>query len=70
MPTPDLSLLDSDLTSRKTLEHAALSQIRKHSQDAYSRLHSIAEDVRFVRSVREAYPSYPVFGECSDTFYA
>ncbi|THH04313.1 hypothetical protein EW145_g5614 [Phellinidium pouzarii] len=45
---------------RKKIEHDALTHIRKQSLDTFSRLHSIAEDIKFVRSVRDEYASYPM----------
>ncbi|KAH9855925.1 initiator tRNA phosphoribosyl transferase [Lenzites betulinus] len=38
----------------------ALAYVRKESLDVYNRLHSIAEDVHFVRQVYEAYPDIPI----------
>ncbi|EPT00399.1 hypothetical protein FOMPIDRAFT_150630 [Fomitopsis schrenkii] len=38
----------------------ALNHLRKESLDIYNRLHSIAEDIEFVKSVRAAYPHLPV----------
>jgi tRNA A64-2'-O-ribosylphosphate transferase len=41
--------------NRSVLEH-----VRKESLDIYNRLHSIAEDAKFVQEVRDAYPELPV----------
>ena len=38
----------------------ALAHIRRESLDLYNRLHSIAEDVDFVRAVKEAYHDLPI----------
>ncbi|KAF7793494.1 hypothetical protein EIP86_004606 [Pleurotus ostreatoroseus] len=38
----------------------ALAHIRRESLDVFNRLRSVAEDVRFVRAVAEAYPGLPV----------
>ena len=42
----------------------ALAHIRRESLDVFNRLHSVAEDVRFVRAVAEAYPGLPVLRTC------
>ncbi|KAI0724161.1 tRNA A64-2'-O-ribosylphosphate transferase [Fomitopsis betulina] len=39
---------------------SALHHLRKESLDIYNRLHSIAEDIEFVKSVRAAYPHLPI----------
>ncbi len=54
--------LDS-MNSRRMLEHHARNEIRKLSNDLYNRLHSIAEDSKFVDRVQESYSRYPVVGE-------
>lgn len=51
--------LDS-MNSRRMLEHHARNEIRKLSNDPYNRLHSIAEDSKFVDKVQESYSRYPV----------
>ena len=38
----------------------AFAYLRKESLDIYNRIHSIAEDIRFVDHVREVYPSLPI----------
>lgn len=43
---------------------SALHHLRKESLDIYNRLHSIAEDIEFVKSVRAAYPHLPILREC------
>lgn len=42
---------------------SALSHLRKESLDIYNRLHSIAEDIEFVKSVRAAYKHLPILRE-------
>ena len=42
----------------------ALAYVRKESLDIFNRLHSIAEDVHFVREVHQAYPELPILREC------
>lgn len=41
-------------------ESNALEYIRKESLDIYNRIHSIEEDVVFVRQVKEEYPELPL----------
>ncbi|KZT69627.1 initiator tRNA phosphoribosyl transferase [Daedalea quercina L-15889] len=38
----------------------ALNHLRKESLDIYNRLHSIAEDIGFVKTVRSTYPHLPI----------
>ncbi|KAF4614241.1 hypothetical protein D9613_007737 [Agrocybe pediades] len=46
------------MTDNLTAE--ALSYIRKESLDIFNRLHSVEEDIAFVRHVHEAYPDIPL----------
>lgn len=39
---------------------ATLAHIRKQSLDIYNRIHSIEEDIKFVREVRRVYPQFPI----------
>lgn len=49
----------------------ALSYLRKESLDIFNRLHSIEEDVLFVKQAHEAYPDTPILrssiSECPDS---
>lgn len=47
---------------KKQLERDALAQIRKDATNPYARLHSIAEDARFVKDVHKHFKSYPIIG--------
>ena len=38
----------------------ALAEIRRESLDIFNRVHSIAEDVEFVRLVAKTYPDLPI----------
>ena len=42
------------------LRAQALAHIRRESLDLYNRLHSIAEDVEFVKVVKKAYDELPI----------
>lgn len=39
---------------------ATLAHLRRESLDVYNRLHSIAEDISFVETVRRTYPDLPI----------
>ena len=43
----------------------ALALLRKESLDIFNRLHSIAEDIKFVADVCNEYSYLPVMRECS-----
>ncbi|KAI0774826.1 initiator tRNA phosphoribosyl transferase [Trametes elegans] len=51
--------MDMELGLEFDARHA-LAYVRKQSLDIYNRLHSIREDVRFVRQVHDAYPTLPI----------
>lgn len=66
--TNDLSFINSNSpveALRNDPQVSALNHLRKESLDIYNRLHSIAEDIEFVKSVRAAYPHLPVLREWS-----
>ncbi|KAI5115176.1 hypothetical protein M0805_003343 [Coniferiporia weirii] len=52
--------VDFGLVDRGRLEHLALTHIRKQSLHPFNRLHSIAEDIDFVKTVRDKYSSQPM----------
>lgn len=43
----------------------ALAHIRRESLDLYNRVRSIAEDVEFVNTISQVYPSLPILRESS-----
>lgn len=43
-----------------TMTSNALSYLRKESLDIFNRIHSIEEDISFVRQVNQAYPGVPI----------
>ena len=49
-------------SDRKQLERDALAQIRKNAVNPYARLHSIAEDAKYVQEVHNHFKSYPIIG--------
>lgn len=40
-----------------------MAYLRTESLDLYNRIHSVAEDVLFVESVRQSYPDIPLLRE-------
>lgn len=54
---------DSDAEYEDPRSHA-LAHIRRESLDVFNRLHSVAEDVQFVRTVAAAYPDLPILRAC------
>ncbi|KAI0343279.1 initiator tRNA phosphoribosyl transferase [Trametopsis cervina] len=46
--------------SSATLHSQALAELRKESLDLYNRLHSIAEDIEFIDSLRDHYANIPI----------
>lgn len=62
-PSISVDHLGRDDSCFKYPQALALNHLRKESLDIYNRLHSIAEDIEFVKSVRAAYPHLPILRE-------
>ncbi|KAL4249908.1 tRNA A64-2'-O-ribosylphosphate transferase [Abortiporus biennis] len=57
---PSVADENSYLANFKKEEASALALLRKESLDLFNRLHSIAEDIKFVEHVRNAYSDLPI----------
>jgi tRNA A64-2'-O-ribosylphosphate transferase len=49
----------------RNYDHQIREEIRKETVDLFNRLHSVNEDIHFVRQIHMAFPSLPLIRELS-----